>query len=477
MIARRNASERWHKTRSLYYAGNMHTRRFLHRLFASALSVWLLSGCQSFAPALLSDPASAEILVTLTQAGGLEALHRQGLTPEPLVPERQIYRVALPGSLSDWQTRLTRVPGLQLEEVQSWQVPDASPRALPDLAAGFRIQNFVPNDPLYRRQWNLPAIGMEQAWELTRTAGSVTVAVVDSGIDPDHPDLQGNLLPLEDVWDEEVGRDRLINRFTGDILDFTGRDGNGHGTHVAGVIAAMLSNSDGVAGIAGGGVKLLPIKATSLAGTTNTVVLVAGIRRAIERGAQVINLSIGSASPDARVDSRSLRAVLDLAAERGITVVAAAGNESQRSRRRIAAVTEPAAYPDVIAVGAFNIDSNVANYSNGGPELDLLAPGGEGGSAGILSTWTSYPSYEYLQRNVRTLSYGMISGTSMAAPHVTAVAALLKAREPQLTPAQIRSRLVATATDMLTPGFDEDSGYGRLNAYHALLANADDSRF
>ncbi|MGV3524771.1 MAG: S8 family serine peptidase [Candidatus Sericytochromatia bacterium] len=455
----------------------MHTRRFLHGFFASALSVWLLSACQSFAPALLSDPASAEVLVTLTQAGGLEALHKQGLTPEPLVPERQIYRVALPGTLNDWQPRLERIPGLQLEEVKSWQVPDASPRALPDLAAGFRIQNFVPNDPLYTRQWNFPAIGMEQAWELTRTAGSVTVAVVDSGIDPDHPDLQGNLLPLEDVWDEEVGRDRLINRFTGDVLDFTGRDGNGHGTHVAGVIAAVLSNSDGVAGIAGGGVKLLPIKATSLAGTTNTVVLVAGIRRAIERGAQVINLSIGSASPDARVDSRSLRAVLDLAAERGITVVAAAGNESQRSRRRIAAVTEPAAYPDVIAVGAFNIDSNVANYSNGGPELDLLAPGGEGGSAGILSTWTSYPSYEYLQRNVRTLSYGMISGTSMAAPHVTAVAALLKAREPQLTPAQIRSRLVATATDMLTPGFDEDSGYGRLNAYHALLANADDSRF
>lgn len=342
----------------------------------------------------------------------------------------------------------------------------------------FKTQ-FVPDDTAYDLQWNMRAIGMEKAWDLRKDAQDIVVAVIDSGVDPDHPDLQGNLLPLEDIWGEFSGSDRLLNRRTREVFDFAGRDGNGHGTHVAGVIGAILNNNEGVAGIAGQKVKILPIKVTNLQGETSAALLVEAIQRAIDKKARVINMSIGAVGADQGI-SRGLSLALDAARQQGVVIVAASGNESDRANKTVADVSLPAAYPGVVSVGAFLEDGTLANYSNGGDALDILAPGGNGGLGRsgfpVISTWPTYPAFEFLTNRVTTLSYAGISGTSMATPHVSAVAALILAQEPELTPQQVRSRLIATATDFGPVGFDADSGYGLLNAEKALVARGDGSR-
>jgi len=445
----------------------------------------LLLGCSPVLPTLTPPTAQPEAVLVALEPTVLPQQVLAGQAARLLVPQRQLYAISLPAGaqLAEYLAELNRTPGVRFAEAaQSYQVPELRPQlALPDLSRAFGLQSFVPNDPEYGLQWNLRDIGMEQAWELAQGAPQVTVAVIDSGVDPEHPDLLPHLLPLEDVWGELGGDDVLVGRFSRVRLDFKGKDGNGHGTHVAGIIAAVSDNATGVAGIAGAGVKILPIKVTNLIGTTNSSLLIEGLRRAIAHKVDVINMSIGTLNPDVQNVSRALQEVIELALEQGITVVAASGNESNRRRNNIVGVTVPAAYPGVIAVGASTAEGQVANYSNGGPELDLLAPGGQGdarlGGMPILSTWPTYPSFENLQRRVETLEYAFTTGTSMAAPHVSGVAALLLAREPGLTPAQVRARLIATAADLLDPGHDSDSGYGKLNAFKALQAQTHDADF
>ncbi|HEY9843280.1 MAG: S8 family serine peptidase [Candidatus Sericytochromatia bacterium] len=448
---------------------------------AKALLILILTGLVSACQAgpTPATPVLKPVLQPLQMVAGLDSdalagqLRQEGIQLQALLPQKRLFTLQAPSQ--EWARRLAARPGVRfVEAVASYHLPAHENLAPP--GPDFQLLDFRPDDPEYRFQWNMRSIGMEKAWELTRSAAEVTVAVIDSGVDPDHPELATYLLPLEDIWGEFAGSDRLANRLTGDVIDYAGRDGNGHGTHVTGVIAAVLNNGEGVAGIAGGGVKVLPIKVTNLTGATNSVLLVAGLRRAIDRGAQVINMSIGAISAAEQVNSQALTEAVQLAHARGIVVVAASGNESQRASGQISGVTVPAAYADVIAVGACNEAGGVADYSNGGPEVDLLAPGGDSDNL-VLSTWPTYPTLENLQRRVRSLDYAMASGTSMASPHVSAVAALLLAREPQLSPEQVRARLVATAEDVGQPGYDEDSGYGRLNAFKALQASGDDARF
>jgi serine protease len=384
-----------------------------------------------------------------------------------------IYAVRIPvgTSLTAALNRLAQMPGMAyVEPNYRYQLP---PHQVSEIPAGFGTRALTPNDPQFGLQWNIRSAKIDQAWELSTGSNTVTVAVIDSGVDPNHPDLKERLLPLEDVWDEETGSDRVVSRITGEQVDFKGRDGNGHGTHVAGVIGAILNNNTGLAGVAGGGVKILPIKATSMLGATNARVLTAAVLRAIERGAKVINMSIGSTGRTPAANNQVLIDAVNEAVAQGITVISATGNESSRPRN-VAAIAEPAIYDNVIAVGAHTEMDNVAVYSNGGPEIDLVAPGGGGSNPAtaegeqIWSTWPTYRTFESLQGRIRASSYVAISGTSMACPHVSGVAALLLSREPNLTPSQIRARLIASADDLGEPGFDQASGYGKLNAFRAL---------
>jgi subtilisin family serine protease len=271
-------------------------------------------------------------------------------------------------------------------------------------------------------QWGLTAVGAESAWQITRGTG-VTVAVVDSGVDATHPDLAGQVLPQIDFVDDP---------WTGDPT--------GHGTHVAGIIAASLDGA-GVAGLANQ-VRVLPIRVLGADGTGDTYTEVAGIIEAVNAGAQVINLSLGGP-----FDSLEAEAV-QYATGRGVTVIAAVGNEYETGNP----VNYPAAYDGVIGVSSVNPAGGSSLFANSGSYVDISAPG-----EGILSTVPG-GGWEYKQ------------GTSMAAPFVSAAAALVRVANPTLSKAQVDDILLSTARDDAEgDGPDNWFGHGILQADRAVM--------
>lgn len=306
--------------------------------------------------------------------------------------------------------------------------------------------------------WQLSQAGFPDAWATT-TGQGVTVAILDSGVDPEHPALKASLLPLVD----EVSAMGRKDEYAG--VDYAGRDGHGHGTHVTGLVIARTEE----ARVAGGapGAKVLPVKVTPANGETDDATIARGIRDAADGGAKVINLSIGGPEP-----SPILLDALNEAFAQGVAVVMASGNDGR-------AVNFPAAYEGVISVGATTNQARVASYSSRGPSLVLVAPGGgapgrhEG--PGVMSTLPTYPTY-LTQVDRKPTRFGTLSGTSMAAPLASAAAALLLSVEPQLPPMQVRTRLAAAAERLGAAAFDEASGYGQLHAWKALHGAADDGQ-
>lgn len=329
-----------------------------------------------------------------------------------------------------------------------------------------------PNDTFYGLEWNAAAIEADKAWSLTTGSSNITVAVIDSGVDPDHPDLVNNLLPMIDML-EEAGEPDIYKVGLNEV-DYAGRDGNGHGTHVTGILGASINNAKGIAGISGN-VKVLPIKAANYEGNTSASIITKSILRAIDKGVKVINLSIGGPKSEG---TQALKDAVNLAISKNIVFVSATGNESFRTSGIITPVTVPAAYPGVISVSSVTKYNKVASYSNGGEEVLIAAPGGGGSSSEgekIYSTWPTYRTYEGYRAGI-TGPYAILSGTSMSCPHVSAVAALILSREPNLTAQQVRVRLLSTTTDVDAKGFDEATGYGKLNAYKALVLNTHDKK-
>ena len=282
-------------------------------------------------------------------------------------------------------------------------------------------------DPLQSQQWGLRALRVPEAWEVRQATGQV-VAVVDTGVDARHPDLSGAVV---------AGKD-LVNP----ALD--GRsDPSGHGTHVAGVIAAVAGNARGGAGVALGA-KVLPVRVLDGDGSGYDDDVAEGIVWAADHGAKVINLSLGGAQRSALLEE-----AVEYALASGAVVVAAAGNEALVGDP----VEWPAAIPGVLAVGAVGRDGVRARFSSSGRHLALAAPGVD-----ILSTVPG--------------GYASVSGTSMAAPFVAASAALVRANEPALTPAEVGRRLRGTAMDLGPAGHDRWYGHGRVDLLRALRDGA-----
>lgn len=272
--------------------------------------------------------------------------------------------------------------------------------------------------------WGIARVGAPSAWSIT-TGSDVKVAVVDTGIDLDHRDLTGNI----------KGQVNTINPLK------TGNDDNGHGTHVAGTIAA-INNSIGVIGV-GPNIFLYAVKVLGKNGSGWLSDVIEGLGWCVDNGMQVVNMSLGSSS-----DSQSLHDAVNAVNAAGIIQAAAAGNDG-------GAVIYPAAYPVVIAVSAIDNTDTAASWSSRGPEVDLAAPG-----AGILSTYNN--GY-----------YKTLSGTSMATPHVSGAAALALTTGVGVydldgdgiwDPDEVQNKLEATADDLGAVGKDDFYGAGVVRA-------------
>jgi subtilisin family serine protease len=279
------------------------------------------------------------------------------------------------------------------------------------------VQLLGATDPLRPQQWALDKTSYEAAWGAT-TGGGVTVAVIDTGVRGDHEDLAGALVKGADYVND--GGDGLI-------------DPNGHGTHVAGIIVARASNGRGVAGGAPDA-RVMPIRVLDANGSGFSSDVVAGIYYAVDKGARVINLSLGGGPSTATEDA------INYAVSRGVVVVAAAGNGAQSGNVPV----YPGAYANAIGVGSVESNKVRSSFSNYGSYVDLVAPGG-----GILSTYSSNAG-----------SYAYASGTSMATPYVAAAAALVLGINPKLNVAGVRAALEGAADDLGPAGWDPEYGHG-----------------
>ena len=308
--------------------------------------------------------------------------------PETNEAEREAYIRSIGGTIQ--QT----IPGLntavvQLPQTIQPQTAFNSPiitAAEPDYYVT-ALFDVPPGDPNYPQQWALPVIGAPNIWSaLPDPAPAIIVAVIDSGICAEHPDLQGRILPGYDFVEE----------------DTTPQDALGHGCGVAGVIAANIDNDMGISGVAPNA-QIFPLRVLDGQGIGTYSEVAAAIVKAADEGAQIINLSVGGVNP-----STLLQNAVDYAVERGALVIAAAGNTS-------GSVLYPAAYSSVVAVGSIDSDLQMSSFSSRGPEIDLLAPGRD-----ILVTSIGG-------------DYVLSSGSSFAAPHVAGVAALEMALGRSLT--------------------------------------------
>ena len=356
-----------------------------------------------------------------------------------------ITRVALPIAATDDQTGLTALRLARDPAVVSVE-PDATGRV-----------QFTPNDPLYLTdpifglgQWGIRITHVDQAWDIVRGSPSVVVAVIDTGVDANHPDLAGVLLP---------GMTVLTSPDPTCVPGST-IDDNGHGTHVAGLIGANGNNGIGIAGVAFG-VKILPIKALDCQGAGLLSDVAASIIWATDHGVRIINISLGSDAAQATLED-----AIRYAVAHNVFVVTAAGNCGVISTR-CGVVNEPqypGAYPESFAVAATDSSDLRASFSNVDSYVALAAPGSR-----IWSTTPTYPTT--ISRNTPgTQSYAAFSGTSQASPFVAGVAALLLSQNATLSAAQLADRLRSTADTLGLAVPNSTFGSGRVNAYRAVTA-------
>lgn len=293
---------------------------------------------------------------------------------------------------------------------------------------------LVPNDPSFDDQWAYDKIQPEKVWDQKIDASKVTVAVLDTGIDYTHPELEGRVIKGYNFVDNSLD---VMDRF-------------GHGTHVAGIIGAKGNNGIGVAGLAWN-VNLLAVKVLGDNGQGSTAAVMKGIQYAADMGAKVINMSLGS--PDTAIDP-ALQTAIAYANAKGSLVVAAAGNNR-------GGVGSPANDPGAIAVSStskFLFWEYLSWFSNRGDKIEVSAPGG-----GIWSTVPMNPN------QTGATGYGKLSGTSMACPMVAAEAALLFAKYPSWTNQMVRARIQSAVDDKGANGRDAKYGFGRINLAKALL--------
>ena len=317
------------------------------------------------------------------------------------IPQIKVLVVSVPeNALQRVKSALMRNPVVDFVEENAWVSPQV-----------------VPNDYYFSFQWHLSKIGAPDAWGISVGSSNVTVAVLDSGVDPSHPDLAGKLLS---GWNFYNGN--------GDTSDVTG-----HGTAVAGVAAAATNNTVGVAGV-GWKCLILPVRVTDENGYASYSLLSKGLVYAADRGARVAVVSFQI------FNGSALTSAAKYFMDKGGLVFAAGGNTGQFEN-----YTDN---PYIISVSGTTSDDK--SWGSYGPYIDLSAP-----CSAIYTT-------------IKGGGYGNVGGTSFSAPIAAGVAALIFSVNPSLTPSQVEQILEATAVDLGDPGYDIYYGWGRVDAYAAL---------
>lgn len=286
----------------------------------------------------------------------------------------------------------------------------------------------TPNDPNYSSQSYLSAMQADAAWDITTGSANVTVAIIDTGVYGGHPDLSGKMT---------AGYDFINGRA---LTGSESSDDNGHGTIVAGIIGAGTNNSVGIAGVTWN-VRLMPIKAIAASGVGTDTDIAQAVRYAADNGARVINMSFGGSF------SQTLKDQVDYAWNKGVVLVAASGNNGSET------TLYPAGWDNVLSVGSVNTNLQRSSFSNYGDYLDVVASGET-----ILSTNSAG-------------SYSTASGTSVAAPFVSATAALLFSQNGSLDKSEVVNAIESSARDIDVSGTDKYTGHGYLQIKSALQAS------
>lgn len=400
-----------------------------------------------------SVPAGMRLLVRFrpdaSDADRDDAVHSVNGWIDGTIPAIGVTRIALPGGSDD---AVGDGPAVAAFLATHPAVASAEYDAVVHLA-------FTPNDPFWATdpyvglgQWGLRKALVDQAWDKVRGSAQVTVATLDTGVDASHPDLQGAL----------VAGTALVSQPSAECNPGARNDDSSHGTHVAGIIGAAGNNGAGIAGVAFG-VKVMPVKVLDCTGTGSLSDVSNGLIWAVDHGAKIVNISLGSP-----FDGGTLHNAVTYAVNHNVLVVVAAGNCGTLTDRcsSLNQVDYPAAYPEVLAVGATEADDSVAFFSTRNASVDISAPGRR-----IVSTTPTYQTY-LSSHSGATLNYAAFSGTSQAAPFVSGLAALIWSGEPALTAQQVFQRIEQTADDLGPTGRDDGYGFGRVNALRAVTAAA-----
>ena len=397
-------------------------------------------------------PISLAVLVSLTGVSLAAGAEENAVVPgEVLIGfraeqqnSRSIQSLSLWGHVAGSQPDI-RTHRLKLNPGINMAAALVGLRSRPDIA--FAEPNHIlhvaaaPNDAYYSYQWAPPRVKADLAWPLWTPKAQIIVAVVDTGVDGKHPDLVNQMLTDASGI---IGYDAFQGNRDPAV------DGFGHGTHCAGIIDAQANNATGIAGLASGGVKIMPVKVLDSTGAGTDATVADGILWAANHGARVISVSLGGANT-----SSTMNNACAYAWSKGCVIVAAAGNDGVSSK------FYPAGCPNVLSVAATDSNDVMAGFSNWGNWISVAAPGDT--ILSTLPTYTVQPGWP--------LNYGYMSGTSMAAPHVSAEAAMLLAQNPGLTNAQVVS-IITSNVDPYAPisGHTLGPGVGRINLYKALLA-------
>ena len=384
--------------------------RGVKQVLTSLVAVVFLFGSVGAQAAPAAKFAADEMLVQL-KVGGNKGLidldlKAQGASEIDEIAQIRVKRIKVPAQARDRvKAALAKNPHIAFVEENHFAEPTA-----------------VPSDSSYGSQWHLPQIQAPQGWDITTGAATFPIAIIDSGVDADHPDLASKLMTGRNFLDGSVNTD----------------DTHGHGTSVAGAAAAASNNGTGVSGVSWGS-PIMPLQVFNSTTSALYSTIASAITWATDNGAKVINISMAGST-----SSLTMENAINYAWNKGVIVVASAGNSST------SAPYYPAACKNVVSVSATTSGDLKASWSNFGPTVDVSAPG--------VSIYTT----------TKGGGYGSVSGTSISAPITAGLVALIWSANPTLTNAEVVDILLQNTDDLGAAGFDESFAHGRINAFKAI---------